>query len=388
MISKFKNTETLLNLIDTEISNLELSPDTIVQIKKCKDNVTTALNTNSKPQKESYYKSYISLIEDLLFTKYNTLGDINNTTELITLKKLSNLAIILDKRTSEELSLPFSHISYSLNLLVANIDEKLDFLHTAINNKNNSRREIELSKIQSKLTSEFNEKIQVIYSEALSNFSPKIEKQIDESNKIIKDEINKFDEINKQLQIQLNLVTNETLSNRNIHQAEDEKKTADKLRTLGIFWFSILSIISLSYFCILLFTKTDHDLTMLIFRWLVLLLLTIPGVYILKESSRHRSDERKYRKLGVQLATIDAYLSTFDDKEKIEIKKSLLSNFFSSEETKIDFSSVPDLLKTFEKVQDTILSIASKQSTHQVNSNRNETTTDKKKEELPLSSVS
>ena len=195
-------------------------------------------------------------------------------------------------------------------------------------------------------------------------------------------------EINKQLQIQLNLVTNETLSNRNIHQAEDEKKTADKLRTLGIFWFSILSIISLSYFCILLFTKTDHDLTMLIFRWLVLLLLTIPGVYILKESSRHRSDERKYRKLGVQLATIDAYLSIFDDKEKIEIKKSLLSNFFSSEETKIDFSSVPDLLKTFEKIQDTILSIASKQSTHQINSNRNETTTDKKKEELPLSSVS
>ncbi|PSU80911.1 hypothetical protein CTM93_16515 [Photobacterium phosphoreum] len=59
---------------------------------------------------------------------------------------------------------------------------------------------------------------------------------------------------------------------------------------------------------------------MLIFRWLVLLLLTIPGVYILKESSRHRSDERKYRKLGVQLATIDAYLSIFDDKEKIEIK--------------------------------------------------------------------
>ena len=71
-----------------------------------------------------------------------------------------------------------------------------------------------------------------------------------------------------------------------------------------------------------------------------------------------------------------------------EVKRSLISNFFSSEETKTDFSSVPDLLKSFEKVQDTILSIASKQTTQTVNSDKNETTTDKKKEEPPLSAVS
>ncbi|WP_256384648.1 hypothetical protein [Photobacterium toruni] len=82
---------------------------------------------------------------------------------------------------------------------------------------------------------------------------------------------------------------------------------------------------------------------------------------------------------AIQLATINSYLATFGKDEAKEVKRNLISNFFSSEKTKTDFSSVPDLLKSFEKVQDTILSIASKQSTQQVNSDRNETTTDKKK---------
>ena len=159
----------------------------------------------------------------------------------------------------------------------------------------------------------------------------------------------------------LNLFSSDVLSNKNIEQAEKEKVVADNLRNIGMIWLTTTAVLSFSYFIFLVFVDTTTDFKTLLFRWLVLLFLTLPTIYILKESSRHRADERKYRKLGVQLATIDSYLATCDQKEKTTLKNSLLPNFFGNDDVKVDYSTVPDLLKSFEKVQESILSIANKQ---------------------------
>ena len=131
-----------------------------------------------------------------------------------------------------------------------------------------------------------------------------------------------FAELKSQLSKQVQLYSSATLADQNRVQAEEEGKTADILRIIGGIWLLIVSSISFYFFYDLLNTDKTSEMSVLIFRWMSVLLMTIPGIYILRESSIHRTDARNYRRLAIQLATIDSYLTTFEKDEAKEVKRS------------------------------------------------------------------
>lgn len=82
-----------------------------------------------------------------------------------------------------------------------------------------------------------------------------------------------------------------------------------------------------------------------VFRFMTVLLVSSPALYMLKESASHRAKENLYRQRGTQLVSISGYLSDLPDAPRAEVKQRLADNFFSFHDKKADTSNVPDFLK-------------------------------------------
>ncbi|ASU21968.1 hypothetical protein CCZ37_04890 [Vibrio qinghaiensis] len=89
----------------------------------------------------------------------------------------------------------------------------------------------------------------------------------------------------------------------------------------------------------------------------ILILLTAPGIYFLKEAAVHRSKENVYRQRGVQLAAIAPYLNELEPCERQGIKKDLVKTFFSFHDGKADTKNVPDFLRDLKETMKIVRSI-------------------------------
>ncbi len=89
----------------------------------------------------------------------------------------------------------------------------------------------------------------------------------------------------------------------------------------------------------------------------ILVLLTAPGIYFLKEAAVHRSKENVYRQRGVQLAAIAPYLNELEPCERQGIKKDLVKTFFSFHDGKADTKNVPDFLRDLKETMKIVRSI-------------------------------
>ncbi|MCM5509787.1 hypothetical protein [Vibrio sp. SCSIO 43169] len=89
----------------------------------------------------------------------------------------------------------------------------------------------------------------------------------------------------------------------------------------------------------------------------IVLLLTAPGLYLLKEAANHRAKENLYRQRGVQLASITPYLKELKESDRNEIKKDLVKSFFSFHDGKADTQNVPDFLRDLKETTKIIRSI-------------------------------
>lgn len=139
---------------------------------------------------------------------------------------------------------------------------------------------------------------------------------------------------------------NERLAKHNLEQAQIEKESADKMRSMGIGLLFVL-IGFAAWFLVLLaqLPAEVNYLSWFIPRFLTLTFCSTPAIYLLKESASHRHKENLYRQRGTQLATIDAYLADFDDTNKVGVKSDLAKNFYTVHNGKADTSNVPDFIK-------------------------------------------
>lgn len=184
-----------------------------------------------------------------------------------------------------------------------------------------------------------------------------IKKDVDYLSSRIKDEINEFAMLNDSLRKTLSYISSDALADASIAQATIEKESADKLRIYGVSWL-LLSIF-------LFITTFDYDAlvdktgvpqyTLILLRSFFLIVGSAPAFYLLRESARHRTDERRYRQKGIQLATIDGYLAEFDGEDRNSVKKELTKHYFHGGDHFVDASSVDSIQATYDKILDRVL---------------------------------
>ncbi|MFA0575296.1 hypothetical protein AB4580_22270 [Vibrio splendidus] len=203
-----------------------------------------------------------------------------------------------------------------------------------------------------------------IKDETIQNVNSRIDKEIKEYSSL-KEKLNlEFSKKLKSLEAQLSVVASSTMCDQHIRQANTERRVYWSFQIMG-FLFMIAAIYAGSVFFseitnirLPFFPKPDlvihiddsfsneqSPLTLMFMRLSMIILLTAPAFYLLKEAALHRHKENIYRQRGIQLATISPYLEELDKEERAAIKKELVSSFFNFHDGKADTQNVPDFLR-------------------------------------------
>lgn len=98
--------------------------------------------------------------------------------------------------------------------------------------------------------------------------------------------------------------------------------------------------------------KADATWQQVLLRLGITIALSIPAAYTARESERHRQLERRYRRLELELSSIDAYLVKIPEETRNALKIKLAERFFGQNESEMKaenedktVSSVLDILK-------------------------------------------
>ncbi|MBY8024015.1 hypothetical protein KW469_02995 [Vibrio fluvialis] len=226
-----------------------------------------------------------------------------------------------------------------------------------------------------KTASESTQKIQTAQTDAQTGFDEHVNKNIEAINDRINEKINDYDKLKEQLEHkfnekisvlegQISIVTSGVMADQHIKQANTERMVYWVFQIMG-FLFMIAAIYSGSVFFSELtnirlpfmpkpdlvihvdgaYNNGANPSVLMFMRLSMIILLTAPAIYLLKEAAVHRHKENIYRQRGIQLATISPYLDELEKEERAAIKKELVPAFFQFHDGKADTQNVPDFLR-------------------------------------------
>lgn len=220
----------------------------------------------------------------------------------------------------------------------------------------NEIQSLALEKLRTE-TSDVSNIFQTHLSNTLNSFDKHYNSKISGINKRIDDEVKAFEVKRKDIDALLEKVGIAQDADVTITQANKELISATWLRWTGLA-FMCGSIVLLIYFFryyigfaevpqgVSLPELKDLGFEFFALRFMTVILVSSPAMYLLKESAAHRAKENLYRQRGTQLLTIRGYLADLSDEQRSEVKHRLADNFFSFHNGKADTSSVPDFIKS------------------------------------------
>ncbi|EPP19441.1 hypothetical protein L911_3819 [Vibrio fluvialis I21563] len=219
----------------------------------------------------------------------------------------------------------------------------------------NEIQSLALEKLRTE-TSDVSNIFQTHLSNTLNSFDKHYNGKISGINKRIDDEVKAFEVKRKDIDALLEKVGIAQDADVTITQANKELISATWLRWTGLA-FMCGSIALLIYFFryyigfaevpqgVPLPELKDLGFEFFALRFMTVILVSSPAMYLLKESAAHRAKENLYRQRGTQLLTIRGYLADLSDEQRSEVKHRLADNFFSFHNGKADTSNVPDFIK-------------------------------------------
>ncbi|MCG9724491.1 hypothetical protein [Vibrio brasiliensis] len=213
------------------------------------------------------------------------------------------------------------------------------------------------NKAHNKALRDTDDKISKTIDSEFVSFTEKVNLELESISKKIEKEVSAFNSKRNDMDKLLEKVGLAKDADVTIEQANKEEEAANKLRKYGLFGLCIAIVLLVLFFAEYIglnfwsdTSKSLSDLTIpaFAFRFMTVLLVSSPALYLLKESAAHRSKENLYRQRGTQLLTIRGYLADLPDNHRAEVKQSLAENFFSFHNGKTDVSNVPDFLKNMQ----------------------------------------
>ncbi|PSU90592.1 hypothetical protein C0W35_17095 [Photobacterium kishitanii] len=154
----------------------------------------------------------------------------------------------------------------------------------------------------------------------------------------------------------LQLAGEKQIIDGHLKQADIERRMASVLFVSGLFFLTLASVMAIYVLSNLHNNYNDWQLHLI--RILSSLIISIPGIYCIKESNSYKRDERHYRDLGLDLAAIPPYLREFDDIDKKELKMEFSRKLFAKQRN-IDSNTVPI---DYQKLIETIINSYASQS--------------------------
>ncbi|CAH7126489.1 hypothetical protein VCHA57P526_20533 [Vibrio chagasii] len=228
-------------------------------------------------------------------------------------------------------------------------DDTLSDFNTTFKQQS-TKVESSINELKSKLTESISKESQTLDSK-LNGLNDILEKEIRKEVSVFANQKDKITQV-------LGSLSEFRRAKSDIAHADEQKNEANKFRFYGV-WMMLLPLFSFIVFFVevtsgqngtyLSFTFPS-DLSGYLLRFLTIVLFSSPSVYLLKESAYHRKQELIYRNRGIQLSSIGAFLDDFEPEHRTKVKMDLVRTFYSSPDSKIDTSHVPDVMQQIKDV--------------------------------------
>lgn len=264
---------------------------------------------------------------------------------------------LITSEADEQLSKIKREATRGINTLTTQLDDHIASLSSQFESEK-SRTFRELKEETTRHNDASLESAIELFHDQTSSKADAIKKQVDELSERVTKEVNEFVDLNTELRKSLAYIASDKLADSSKKQADQERTTANWLRIFGIAWL----LATIWYFIGKGFNVSDYldpegnpMYTMLIMRGFFVAFCSAPGFYMLRESARHRTDERRYNQKSIQLASIDGYFAEHAKDERTKAKNDLAKHYFNGDDHFVDASSVDKTQSSYDRVFDAVL---------------------------------
>lgn len=139
--------------------------------------------------------------------------------------------------------------------------------------------------------------------------------------------------------------------------ADDERKAANRWRLGAIAFFAVGIAMVIGVLLDHLFWSDDSSVELLVTRFAIAAVVTLPALYAASESSRHRRVANAARQTELQLASLNPFLATLPDERREALIESLTPDYFGRQHDSVALSSDKETYGDLAKILDQIASI-------------------------------
>lgn len=362
LIEMILATITYLEIRVNNTNPIFLTDDILNSINKEFSNINTYIDQFLNQKNTSYLSSIKNSIKSILMSLNNSLPFLIDTLKDSNISSFfEDLKLIFD-RAKKDLE---QHYENNINTLNKKNQELVD------KNQKNEQKINELTTLLSKKENQFNTELQNIQNRfnqyqvdlnsKFNNLLREIEQKIDS---YIKDTQSKIDTniklINQKKEEALkivNVISNIGVTGNYQKNADSHRKQANCFRIIAIL-FMLASIFWLG-FTLIGMSKNSYDWHISLIRILATIIFIYPAQYAARESSEHRRLENIYRKMELDLATINPFIELLDEQTKKQIKEKLVDRYFNINVEVLKEDNIPVSLldKIFSQISNLVKSL-------------------------------
>ncbi len=172
----------------------------------------------------------------------------------------------------------------------------------------------------------FNAEITKFLAERKADVGSKLQEQ----DRLAQTELSAIRLIKAQAAELLQITADIVVTGEYLKMAERERKAANGWRWGAIAAMSLLILAVTGIIVLSMFEPVDWK--MILFRYATVIVVALPAVYAMRESSHHRGLENKCRRMQLELSAIDPFISSLDANERKALKKELANRIFGQQE--------------------------------------------------------
>lgn len=170
------------------------------------------------------------------------------------------------------------------------------------------------------------------YGEQYTKFS-------DESSKKMDEVITTTEKVKKYFRIMTNVGTSGQFSK----YASRESRFSLVYNSIGILFMAVAIYLSYS---ILVINGYENDIAKTLSRVITISLFFVPATYSVKEGAKHRKKELYFRKMELELATIDTFIENLSPENREDLKKEITRKLFGANDLELDLTELKSKKKS------------------------------------------
>lgn len=259
---------------------------------------------------------------------------------------------IIKKQT--ELSQQIEEEKKHVQQQISRIDQTINTINqTFQNNEQNRNEQINknIQEINNDYQSEkkqWNNEIEKISRD----FNAKVNTEIEKYRKLGEDHITELENIKIKASNLFQIIGNIGVTGDFQNNAEKNRKSANIWRVIAL--VSMLVAVGGAIVVVWRFPSTDLGWQYTALKLITAIAFTVPSAYAARESTKHRELERKYRKMELELSSIDPFIENITQEKREQLKTTIADRIFgqpeyNNEEDEISKNTLFDLLKEIMK---------------------------------------